>query len=80
LTGIRRHIAVVLCALAVAACAAPGPTLYGPEINDYGYTETRLENGEWQISFTGNHLTERQITRCTVPRSSPSNSISRVLW
>jgi hypothetical protein len=56
---ICRHITVALCALAVAACAAPGPTLYGPEINDFGYKETQLENDEWRVSFTGNHLTER---------------------
>jgi hypothetical protein len=55
-----RLVAITLYVLAVAACAPVGPTLYGPETNDYGYKETKLENGEWKISFTGNHLTERQ--------------------
>jgi hypothetical protein len=46
----------------LAACAGSGPTLYQPASANFsrGYTETKLEDTRYRISFKGNSLTERE--------------------
>lgn len=48
-------------AMALTACETYGPTPYQPSTNRYqgGYSETRIENDRFRISFKGNSLTER---------------------
>jgi hypothetical protein len=46
----------------LAACASSGPTPYQPASATYsrGYTEQKLEDTRYRISFKGNSLTERE--------------------
>ena len=48
-------------ALCAAACESYGPTPYQPGGNgDRGYSETRIEDNRYRISFKGNSLTGRE--------------------
>lgn len=53
---------VVLCAVALAACATATP--YQPAVGGqsagYGYAEKKIENNRYAITFNGNALTERE--------------------
>jgi hypothetical protein len=53
---------VVLCAMALAACATATP--YQPVATahsaGYGYAEKRIETNRYTITFNGNALTERE--------------------
>lgn len=52
--------AAVTATLGLAACES-GPTPYQPGGNgDRGFSETRIENDRWRISFKGNSLTGRE--------------------
>lgn len=60
----RKTLAAALLASAtlLAACASSGPTPYQPASANYsrGYTETKIEDTRYRISFKGNALTERE--------------------
>lgn len=60
----RKTLAAALFAGAtlLAACASSGPTPYQPASANYsrGYTETKIEDTRYRISFKGNALTERE--------------------
>jgi hypothetical protein len=48
-------------ALAVSACESYGPTPYQPGGgNERGYSETRIENDRYRISFKGNSMTGKE--------------------
>ena len=52
--------AAITTTLGVAACQS-GPTPYQPSVGrDLGYTESRIENDRYRISFKGNSLTDRE--------------------
>ena len=52
--------AAVTATLGLAACES-GPTPYQPGGNgDRGFSESRIENDRWRISFKGNSLTGRE--------------------
>lgn len=53
--------AAITTALGLAACST-GPTPYQPGSGrgDAGYTESKIENDRYRISFKGNSLTERE--------------------
>lgn len=59
MTIVSRSFGIILCALALTACAPAGPTGFGPALGPYGYSEQKLESGAWKVSFTGNRQTER---------------------
>ena len=59
MTIVSRSLGIILCALALTACAPAGPTGFGPALGPYGYSEQKLESGAWKVSFTGNRQTER---------------------
>lgn len=54
--------AAIAAATTLGACASSGPTPYQPAGANYsrGYTETKLEDTRYRISFKGNQLTERE--------------------
>lgn len=54
--------AAIVAATTLGACANTGPTPYQPASLNYsrGYTETKLEDTRYRISFKGNSLTERE--------------------
>lgn len=54
--------AAALATATLAAACSSGPTPYQPAAPGYssGYTETRLEDARYRISFKGNTLTERE--------------------
>ena len=56
---LSRFFGIALCALVLAACTPAGPTGFGPALGPYGYSETKLDNGAWKVSFTGNKQTDR---------------------
>jgi hypothetical protein len=52
--------AALATTLGVAACES-GPTPYQPAGEEArGYSETRIENDRWRISFKGNSMTDRE--------------------
>jgi hypothetical protein len=52
--------AALVGALGASACGSYGPTPYQPATSmDGGYSETRIENDRFRISFRGNSLTGR---------------------
>ncbi|HOY77233.1 MAG TPA: hypothetical protein PLN33_05465 [Hyphomonadaceae bacterium] len=52
--------AAITTALGLAACSS-GPTPYQPGAgNQAGYSESRLENDRFRVSFKGNSLTNRE--------------------
>jgi len=56
---------IAASALAIAtltACGTSGPTPYQPQTADSsrGYSEQRIENDRWRISFKGNSMTGRE--------------------
>ena len=55
---------IAASALAIAtlgACETAGPTPYQPEsASARGYSETKIEDNRWRISFKGNSLTGRE--------------------
>ncbi len=59
----RKALAAALVASAalLAACES-GPTPYQPQADsgDRGYSESRIENDRYRISFKGNSLTDRE--------------------
>jgi hypothetical protein len=59
---IRKALAVCVVATAtlMSACSS-GPTPYQPAGNyERGYTETKIEDARYRISFKGNSLTDRE--------------------
>ena len=43
----------------LAACSTP--TVYAPAMQDsYGFAETQIEQNRWQVTFSGNSLTDMQ--------------------
>jgi len=48
--------AAIVATVALAACTQPRPTAYRAAEGGFGYSETRLENGNWQVEFTGNPM------------------------
>lgn len=47
-------IAIAAAFIALAGCASPGPTAYGPaDARGYGYTETRIEQNRYRVSYQG---------------------------
>jgi hypothetical protein len=53
------RILVALSALALAACATTTPYQAAPAGGGYGYSERRVEDNRYTITFNGNSLTER---------------------
>lgn len=52
-------VSVVAAATALAGCTS-GPTPYQPAAGyDRGYSEQKIENERYRISFKGNSMTER---------------------
>jgi hypothetical protein len=52
--------AAITSMLALAACES-GPTPYQPGGGqERGYSETRIENDRWRISFKGNSMTDKE--------------------
>lgn len=45
--------------LLLAACAKPTP--YQPAIDGYGFTEQRIEDNRYRITFHGNSVTSQQV-------------------
>jgi len=59
-TPYRRIVPAVLLlagALALGACAASGPTEYGPKFGVFGYSDDRRPDGAIRVRFTGNSET-----------------------
>lgn len=57
----RLTFAVLAAALSLSACATPTP--YEPAskaTSGQGYSEQRIENDRWRVSFSGNSVTARQ--------------------
>ena len=53
--------AVFAAALGAAACDSYGPTPYQPGGgSERGYSETKIENDRYRISFKGNSLTDKE--------------------
>jgi predicted small lipoprotein YifL len=54
--------ASALALTTLTACGTSGPTPYQPQTADSsrGYSETRIENDRWRISFKGNSMTGRE--------------------
>jgi hypothetical protein len=52
---------VVALGLLLAACAG-GPTPYQAAQDGYGYSEHRIEDNRYRVSFAGNSATTRQTT------------------
>ena len=62
-TTLRTTLAAALLASStlLAACGTTGPTPYQPAAGyERGYSETKLEDTRYRISFKGNSLTERE--------------------
>jgi len=58
---LRKLIAIAAMAGALAACGSYGPTPYQPGGGGArGFSETRIENDRWRISFKGNSLTNKE--------------------
>ena len=53
---IFRFFAAVLAVAVLAACTLPRPTVYRAANGGFGYSETRMEDGNWQVAFTGNQM------------------------
>ena len=55
----RLSLASLACAALLSACASS--TAYGPAAETgYGFNETRIEQNRYQVSFSGNSLTDLQ--------------------
>src|SRR5688572_11729949 len=51
----------IMPAATLAACGTTGPTPYQPESATMrGYSETKIEDNRWRISFKGNSMTGRE--------------------
>ena len=49
-------------ALALAACTT-SPTPYQPQADRYGFSEQRLEDNRYRITFAGNSATPREVVQ-----------------
>lgn len=57
---ILTYTAGAAAALALAACVTPTPYQPSPGgVNQYGFSDTRIEPGKYRVSFRGNSSTER---------------------
>lgn len=58
-----RFIVALACALALSACATA--TRYQPAQgnNKYGYSEQKIENNRYRVSFSGNSKTDRDTVQ-----------------
>lgn len=65
---------VLTCAalLALAACAAVGPAVYGPaDKNGYGYQDTRIEQDRYRIVYRGSGgMTPEQVEDYALRRAA----------
>lgn len=52
------RLAALLGMLLLAACGSPTP--YQPVLDGYGYSEQRLEENRFRVTFSGNSLTHRE--------------------
>jgi len=52
-------LALGAAALVLGACAAPGPTRYGPKFGAFGYSDDDRAGGTIRVRFTGNSETPR---------------------
>jgi hypothetical protein len=58
---LRSGLAAALLAASLAACGTTGPTPYQPGMGaERGYSESRIENDRYRISFKGNSMTGRE--------------------
>ena len=59
----RRPLRLLAAALvlALSACATPTPTPYEAQTGRYGYATEELKSGAWQVQFTANQLTPRDV-------------------
>lgn len=57
-TTSRGTVALVAMALMLAGCVSPTP--YQPRDNGQGYTEQKLENDRYRVTFAGNSETSRE--------------------
>lgn len=55
----QRTILAASLILLLAACARPTP--YQPAIDGYGFTEQRIEDNRYRITFHGNSVTPQQV-------------------
>lgn len=58
-----RPLAAFLVLLAVAGCTLSKPTPYAPVSakNDYGYSDTKIDDRTWRVSVNGNSQTPRDL-------------------
>lgn len=59
----QRPLALFLLLLALAGCALSKPTPYAPVTakNDYGYSDTKIDDRSWRVSVNGNVQTPREL-------------------
>jgi hypothetical protein len=60
---ITRVLMVATLALGLAACAAPTPYQPGWQGDGYGYSEQRIEQNRFRVSFSGNAATPRETVQ-----------------
>lgn len=58
-----RSASAVCLVLTLAACATPTPYRPADERGAQGYTETRLSDARYRVTFTGNTITERETVQ-----------------
>ncbi len=63
------RITVFILAVLLAACAAGGPLEYGPaQGGKFGYSETKLEEGRYRVSYQGSGGTPPDIVEAQALR------------
>jgi hypothetical protein len=53
----------VAVGLSLVACATPTPyqaAAPGPSVSGYGYSDTKIDDTHWRVTFSGNSLTSRE--------------------
>ena len=57
----KRLLVTALAALTLGACATETPFMPASDrTSGHGYSDQRIENDRWRVTFTGNYVTTRQ--------------------